>query len=552
MIKDSTILVIGAGQIGRAACVEILKREPKTLILHTLTNEESEESLDWVKNNFQNTETELIPSAGDVLAAYPGSDANSIMSEINYRFCSLTSEIIQSSPLWKLIEKFQPDMIVDGINTATVVGYGHDPYTASRELKKILEADTVPDSQDIIEKIKKSLLSEAIPQLIRFIQALHIAMIEFKVKRYVKVSTSGLGGMGYNIKYTHGDIGEPGCSPKILGKVAAAGIFNQLLWTLSHTPGLDIKIVIPNALVGWEDITTEVTKRTKGSASSIPLVDCERPLDLTRENIFTTHRPKEVGESLKMVAIDSGENGYYGIGDMTTITTLGQMGCITKEEVGIAVAESLEGSTKYDICTALNSVCLGPSFNAAFERNFILAKMKEMDETLETSSVAIGNLGPKVTKHLWELEILRILCSSLSTVINSDAGELAVKAEKLILHSNVTLRRQILSLQMPILLEENRILLGATWHFPKEKEPQSILENIEAWAQKGWVDLRAKRMTQWQVEIRKVIEFYNKYSKSSQAKLQRNWQSISLNDDFNVGEVLGFIYSINGGDRKLY
>ena len=552
MIKNSAILFLGAGQIGRAACVEIVKRKPKTLILHALTDEESKESLNWIKNNFQKIETELIPSSGDILAAYPGSDTNPIMSEFNYRFGTFTSELYQSSQLWKLIEKFQPDMIADGINTATVVGYGHDPFTASRELIKILEAEDIPDSIDVIEKIKESLLSEAIPPLIRFVQVLHRAMIEFEVKRYVKISTSGLGGMGFNLKYTHGDIGEPGCSPKLLGKVAAAGIFNQLIWTLSRTPGLDIKMIIPTALVGWDDITTEVVRKTKRGASDIPLVDCKQPLDLTKENIFSMHRPEEIGESLKMAAVDSGENGFYGIGEMTTITTLGQMGCITKEEVGIAVAESLEGSTKYDICTALDSACLGPSFNAAFERNSILAKMKEMDETLETSSVAIGNLGPKVTKHLWELEILRIICSSLSNIVNSDASELAVKAEKLILHSNITLRRQILSLQMPILLEENRILLGAKWHFPKEKEPQNISENIEAWAQEGWVDLRAKRMTHWQREIKKVFEYFSEYPKSPQVRLQCNWRSISLDDSFNIGEVLGFIYSISGGYRKLY
>jgi len=552
MIKNSTILFLGAGQIGRAACVEILKRKPKTLILHTLTDEESKESLNWIRNNFQKIETDLIPSSGDVIAAYQGSDTNSIMSELNYRFGTYTPELYRSSRLWKLIEKFQPDMIVDGINTATVVGYGHDPYTASRELIKILETDTPPDSEDMIDKIKESLLAEAIPPLIRFVQVLYRAMIEFEVKRYVKISTSGLGGMGFNLKYTHGDIEEPGCSPKLLGKVAAAGIFNQLIWTLSRTPGLDIKMIIPTALVGWDDIITEVTKKTKGAASDIYLVDCEQPLDLTKENIFSIHQPKELGESLKMAAVDSGENGYYGIGEMTTISTLGQMGCITKEEVGIAVAESLEGSTQFDICTALDSACLGPSFNAAFERNSLLAKMKKIDDTLDTHSVAVGNLGPKVTKHLWELEILRILCSSLSNVISSDPAELAAKAEKLILHSNITLRRQILSLHMPILLENNRILLGAKWHFPKEKEPQNISENMEVWAQEGWVDLRAKRMTQWQEEIKKAVEYFNEYPKSPQVRLQCNWQSISLNDDFNIGEVLGFIYSINGGYRKLW
>ena len=547
MIKDSTILVLGAGQIGRAACVEIIKREPRILVLHTLTEEESRESLEWIENNFREMGTKVIASAGDVLIVDPSSK----MSEIDYRFGTFTPELYKSSQLWKLIDKFKPDMIVDGINTATVVGYGHDPFTTSRKIKKAIEGDKLPGADAVIELFRESLLAEAIPPLVRFTQVLHRAMIEFSVKRYVKISTSGLGGMGFNLQYTHGDIGEPGCSPRLLGKVAASGILNQLIWTLSHTPGLDVKMIIPTALVGWEDITSDVTVRRNGESVSIQLVDCEQPKSLSEENVFTGHCPFELGESLKMVAIDSGENGYYGLGDMTTITTLGQMGCITKEEVGMAVADSLEGSSRYDVCAAMDSACLGPSFNAAYERHYILEKMRKMDATLDTSSVAIGNLGPKVSKHLWELEILRQLCKDLTNVYNNDAEDLAQAAEKMILQSNPGLRRQILSLKMPILLENNRILLGAAWQIPAEKEPQNIPDNIENWAQEGWVDIRASRIQRWQKEIGKIFEFFRQSSKSPQVKLQRNWQSISLNEDFSVGEVLGLIYSLNGGDRKL-
>ena len=547
MIKDSTILVLGAGQIGRAACVEIIKREPRTLILHTLTPEEAEESLAWIEDNFHEMGTKVIPSSGDVLVVAPESG----ISELDYRFGTFSQEMCNASQLWKLIEKYHPDMIVDGINTATVVGYGHDPFTTSRKLKQIIDDQKLPDEETTFDMFRSSLMSEAIPPLVRFTQVLHRAMLEFSVKRYVKISTSGLGGMGFNIQYTHGDIGEPGCSPKLLGKVAASGILNQLIWTLSHTPGLDVKMIIPTALVGWEEITSDIPVTKNGTIHKIKLVDCEKPLELNNESAFAAHRPVESDETLKMVAIDSGENGYYGIGDMTTITALGQMGCITKEEVGIAVAESLEGNSRYDVCAAMDSACLGPSFNSAFERNIVLEKMREIDSNYESSSVAVGNLGPKVTKHLWELEILRLLCSSLTNAVNQDPYDLAEKATQLFLETNISLRRQILSLKMPVILKDNRILLGAEWLVPNDKKPQNISANFENWALEGWVDVRAERIARWQKEIRKIFEFFRQSEKSPQVKLQRNWQSISLTEDYNIGEVLALIYSLNGGDRKL-
>ncbi len=551
MIHNSSILIIGAGQIGRSACLGILKHHPRKLILHTLTEDESLESLDWVKKNCNDCETELIASSGDVLVAFPGDDEESVMAEINYRFGTFTNEVCQSSPLWNLIEEHNPDMIVDGINTATVVGYGHDPYTASRELHKIIEFDSSYDMDAMKSAAKNNLLSEAVPQLIRFTQVLHLAMLEFNVKRYVKISTSGLGGMGFNLKYTHGDIHEPGCSPKLLGKVAATGIFNQLLWTLSHTPGLDVKMIIPTTLVGWEGLTTDLSERGGKGITEIPLVDCEHPIDLSDKNVFGSHQPTELNEPLSMVAVDSGENGYYAIGDMTAITTLGQMGAITKEEVGLAVVESLEGSTRYDICTALDSVCIGPSYNAAFERFLILDKMMKMEEEQKTRSVSLGNLGPIVTKFLWELEILRSVCPSIKRIVESDPDVLSSRAEELLLKSDPHLRRQILSVRMPILLDKNRILLGSSWHFPMEKYPDLTSDNIEIWAQEGWVDIRASRMAHWQSELKKVVDFSAQSSKYPQVILNRNWQFVELDDDFNIGELLGLIYSINGGDRDV-
>lgn len=551
MIKGSTILLLGAGQIGRAACVEILKREPKTLYLHCLTDQESQESVRWIKNNVRSIRSEMIPCCGDVLVGRPMQDADSLRAEIDYRFGVFDERVYQTSQLWRLIEDIRPDMILDGINTATVIGYGHDPYTTSRELRDVFVGDRMPDAARIMELIAQSLLSEAIPQLVRFTQVLYKAMMEFGVHRYVKISTSGLGGMGFNIPYTHGDPGEPCLSIKLLGKVASAGILNQLLWTLSHTPGIDIKVIVPTALVGWEGITTDIKSRSKGTTSPIPMYDCEQPLDLSSDSVFTDHQPIELQEPLNMVGILSGENDLYGIGDITTITTLGQMGCITKEEVGVAAAEALDGNSRYDICSAMDTACLGPSFKAAFHRQSMLATMNDLDREMNGHSVAIGNLGPRVTKHLWELEILRMVAGSLRVIAERDPVLLAQDAEHLILHQNPPLRRKILSVKMPILLEGNRILLGAQCHVPGSKADNGS-ENMETWAEQGWVDIRAGRMRYWQDQMRFAMEMHAKYSESDSGLPLSNWESVSLNGSFDVGEVLGFIYTINGGNRKEY
>jgi hypothetical protein len=562
MIEGKKILFLGAGQIGIAACAKILQKKPKGLIIHAFTKGEAEEAIESIRKikAIQNADIELIPSWGNVFAfnrnfnVPRAEQTTSEMDELQYIYGFKTKERVESAFLWKLIETHKPELIVDAINTATAIGYKRDPYTASRNLFCSLKDDNF---NNIKEEIKECLFSQAIPKLIRFTQVLHEAMNEFKVERYVKISTSGLGGMGFNISYTHGDMGEPGLSTKLLGKVAAAGILHQLLLTLSHTPGLDVKVIVPIALVGWENITTEI----KG----FPLVDCKQPIDLTDEHAIPGKWYEELAEPLKMVVVNSGENKPYAQADMTAITTLGQMGCITKEEVGKAAAETLEGSTRYDILTAMDTASMGPSFNAAFRRNHILATMKEKEENenIKFASVACGNLGPKVTKHLWELHILKRLFTTINAIMAGEPGQMARDARNLI-EDDADLRRQILSLGMPILMEDNRFLIGKTWKCPENKDIKEIIktfkedkDQIENWARQGWVDLRETGITYWQDKIKEAHREVKECSQSSESgvlPLQRNWQAIyrDENQRFDIGEVLGLIYSIEGGDRKLY
>jgi hypothetical protein len=55
----------------------------------------------------------------------------------------------------------------------------------------------------------------------------------------------------------------------------------------------------------------------------------------------------------------------------------------------------------------------------------------------------------------------------------------------------------------------------------------------------------------WKEEIENIFIAFHEYKDTSQNKLQRNWSNISLYEDFDVGEVLGLIYSLKGGYRKI-
>jgi hypothetical protein len=56
-----------------------------------------------------------------------------------------------------------------------------------------------------IADLEALLLSQSTPQIIRHVRILHRATSEFNTKVYLKVGTTGTGGMGLNIPYTHSE-----------------------------------------------------------------------------------------------------------------------------------------------------------------------------------------------------------------------------------------------------------------------------------------------------------------------------------------------------------
>lgn len=236
-MKNKTILILGAGQIGEACALKSIKNNPKRIILHTLTKNEALCSLKNVQKHLEGRNIDIQISWGNALVTkllmYLDHDElhtpENRKKLIKYYYSYLSDNLIKKSSLYYLVQKWRPDYIFDGINTATVVGYQDDPYSLPR---KILNKK---DGQDWNDSADGLLVSNIVPSLIRFTQALKKSLFDFNVKCYVKISTTGLGGMGDNLFYTHGDVNEPGMSSGILGKVAAAGVIHQLFWSLSLT-----------------------------------------------------------------------------------------------------------------------------------------------------------------------------------------------------------------------------------------------------------------------------------------------------------------------------
>jgi hypothetical protein len=419
-----------------------------------------------------------------------------------------------------------------------VIGYSDNLYSLPRKI--------INNENKVKNASVNLLLSNPMAPLIRFAQVLKKIMDDINLDSYIKVSTTGLGGMGINLSYTHGDLNEHGMSSGILGKVAASGIMHQLFWSLSHTPKCNIKVIVPATLIGWQYVGYGDFRSYGANLYKVSLPEKQK---INKDNKIILEKTKFLNETIKIPYVDSGENNAYSLHEMMAITALGQMEAVTREEVSEAVLQSIFGSTKYDILTALDHATLNPSYTAAIQRNHIFEKMKKLEKNSTYPSIATNNLGPTVSKHLFELFVLlKVSDNSLSKLINFSAKELVVLIKEFF-EKNNTIIQYALALRLPVLNDDNELLILDNAFVPENKQLLKNVSNeaLEKYIEDGWIDFREKTIEKWLRKLRKVVCEKNDISEKLCIPLERNWQSIENND---IGEILGYIYSMEGGNRK--
>ena len=639
-----TVLIVGgAGQTGREICRQLETRGVGTIVIHDLRLAGAERAVHQLVAERDGSDGcvyvasggdlfaprdlgtwELVPTQGrfptgcrEVALAdgvQPDQRTDLLECLLDQRLGAFTPQIVEQSLIWNLVRAYRPNLVIDAINTATVLGYGADVIQSGRTIaglaRGVLGALTQDDdgpfdlrdlaprmerhareaggalNQQLADLLATSLRMTAqldTAAMIRFVQCLHalfcgdddIRVPEFK--RYVKVHTTGLGGMGFNIQYTHGDTGEPGLSTKLLGKVCATGSLTQLLLTLAHTPGCDVRVVVPATLVGYEDAEDAVISGPMPTWSDdgvrmrhgpLPLVDSEAfvPFDggttLLEALRSADERVTELGGPLEVPYLHSGENNPYAVEDIAAITALGQMGSITKEEVARATIECAEGDSRYDVLAAMDAAILLPTHSASVVRDRTLQRRRDACRTPEgytLPSVSLGNLGPTTAKLLYEIEILRVRYETVARVATEATEmDMVLRACSYILEDpqGALLRRQILSLGIPIFVrrgpDQAGLLLGKRLLFPDPRDVAGLKrrldpddEVVRRWLDTGWIDLTGPRMRWWLERFKQVHA-----ALQEGPTVSRTW--FDPERPFSTGRFLGYLHSISGGERKGY
>lgn len=556
MYKDYLILG-GAGLVGLQVCRHIVNRlAPTRIVVASLFEHEAEAAVARLESEFGN-QVAFVPASGNLFV--PSDLARKSRAELRtdpaLRRCLLgalyddfETAYVQNH-LVKLIKRHRPDVIVDCVNTATGLSY-QDVFDGATKVREWISDKGIDNKS--VEDVEALLLSQSAPQIIRHVRFLHRATTEYATKVYLKVGTTGTGGMGLNIPYTHS---EDKPSKVLLAKTEAAFGHTGLLFLLARTPNSPIvKEVKPAAMIGYRGVEVRPARDKHGNDdlfASKRVVIGEGFLDLAE-----APGNYEVQGKLEVPIVDTGENGVFTAGEFAAITALGQMEYITPEEIARVVVHEIRGAnTGQDIISALDGSVLNPSYKAGLLRNAAMHDLAAAEKTSGISSIALGRLGPpELSKLLFEAHLLKCAFGDFDAILDENLSftKMAKAMVEVLDVSGVSCTAP--SIGIPVLLPDGKdVLRGPRINVPEVKGHSSKVEitkrtDVDRWAKKGWIDLRPANMKRWKGRFRAMVDARRdlRAAGSAAATIQTY-----MGTQLEIGEVVAWIFNNEMGGHRI-
>jgi hypothetical protein len=539
-LKGKTILILGgSGLVGRAVARRLLELQPRRIVLVALYEDEVEEGALWLAPHAGGTE--IVTEWGNVFVPTTVAklDRGELLADPAHRqlvlgdiLGELTKEVVERGFLFRLFKRYEPDAVVDCINTATAFAY-QDVFHSARDLLAAAQTGAVTRDQ-----VEEHVLSIPMPQLIRHVQIMLECVRSFGTEAYVKIGTSGTGGMGLNIPYTHS---EERPSRTLLTKSAVAGAHSLLLWLMARTPGAPATTEIkPTTAIAWGQIAHGPVRR-KGKP--LQKVDCPAPLAVAQAFGPNASGWVDTGSILESVWADCGENGLFARDEFETVTALRQMEFITPEEVAAYVVSELQGHpTGRDIMTALDASTAGPTYQAGILRAHAIERLTALEREHGVRSVAFEMLGPpRLTKALYEAFILSRLRDSVAELAESDPATLSAEAVRLVA-GDEELRATILSVGLPIVVPDGKVYRGELVII------QPVDDDVEQAVARGWVDVRPENCKVWIARAQRMADQAAHRGAESDSSVE--WGAIEAADPIAPPRFATWIFrNEEGGER---
>jgi hypothetical protein len=567
----------GFGLVGMAVCRRLAKEGVSELVVTSLKEQEALKACEILTGEYP--EITFTPAWGDlfVRTEFKDSPRRDVLSDpvkrrtfIRDILDPLIPEVVERITLYDQINTHKPYFVVDCVNTATGIAY-QDVYEQSEKVLDQLDRHRDKPVDDELTNVVEDLISSMnAPQLVRHIQILHNALIDGQCRGYLKVGTTGTGGMGLNIPYTHS---EDRPSRVLLTKNAMGGAQTLMLFLMGRTPlqnddgtirEIFVKEIKPAATIAWKAVRAgEIRKRGVAFPRYNMSVDAALPLgDSVSSRATDGPWSRNGDDTLKSVYIDTGENGIFSEGEFTAITEVGQMEFVTPEEIAQQVAwELMGGNSGHDVIGALDASVLEPTYRAGVLRQVALDKLSQVKKAWEEDgadldeSVAFELLGPpRLTKLLHEANLIRHAYSTMRAASLAKPSEIA-DACRSVLSRNEKLRSAILSVGVPVLLPDGKSYLRGPNllipHHAVQTDFEVTADTLDGWCEKGWVDLRPENMQLWLTWFDAILRQKDERpADDTSSRFDFDETYFDPDDEINPGKMAGWIFiNIDKGKR---
>lgn len=592
-IAKRILILGGGGMVGLQVAREAVRKlDPETIVVSALTETEVSGAIEVLEAEGKRAgwRTRFVGESGDVFlpeALRKRSRRDALTDKA--LFDVLFDDIFSSNPnayrnsaLYQLIDRHKPDVVIDCINTATAISY-QDVFTTSHKVKAMIdeiEKEGTLSSESLpafLLSIRELLIAQGVPQITRHILFLHRTLSGSDVRVYVKVGTTGTGGMGVNIPYTHS---EEKPSPTLLSKSAIGFAHTGLLFLLARTPALAkggnesrptmIKEIKPGAMIGFKRLGANHVKLVGPGGARRPGV----LLEPHEEKVGASIDPRDEFDRyglfgnreipIRIVGADTGENGFFSIGEFQAITYPRQMEYVTPEEVArTVVMEILGSSTGRDVIAAIDGAITEPSYRAGALRHHACREMERLEAAFLASdddalpSIAVGHLGPpKLSKLLIEAWLLRAAAqsSSFDDLIAIEPAAMQRKVEAW-LAENPRITSLIATIGIPILREKDGVeslTRGPRLNIPVPLPDGTPVpldeESKERYATSGWVDLRLRNFETWHGRLEKLRSLRPRIAEFGSAAFDR---AKYMDEEFHPGDVVGWVLTNEIDDQGM-
>lgn len=557
---DDYLVLGGAGLVGLQVCRRLTKEmNPRRIVVASLLESEARAAVARLEEEYGTGAVRYVPAWGNLFVPTALAEVHrtELLADPKKRRQLLDflygdfDAAYTTNHLCELIREHRPQVVVDCVNTATGLSY-QNVFDGAHRVMDWVDGDRFdPEgSVDLLE----FLLSQSVPQLIRHVRLVHRATTEQGTRVYLKVGTTGTGGMGMNIPYTHS---EDKPSKVLLAKTEAAFGHTGLLFLLARTPNAPIvKEVKPAAMIGYKAVRTVTVKDKHGNDKLF------RPTSVAVEGDIVLKQPHSEWEPIgdhTVSVVDTGENGVFTRGEFGAITALGQMEYITPEEIARTVVHEIRGAnTGQDVISAIDSSVLNPSYKAGLVRSAAMHDLALAESETELPSIALGRLGPpELSKLLFEAQLLKECFTNIHAVLETADGPRSPDEVSHILAEHLP-NSQVFSLApsigIPILSPNGRTLhRGPCINVPElSGHTRSVslddAKAVDAWARKGWIDLRPANASVWLKRLGKMASARRELRDAGSAAASIHTY---LPTSFEIGEVVAWIFNNEMGGYRI-